>query len=46
VEFIDYDAFAPSLLSKPTEMKPKIRAKAGTLGAEFAKKHGIELILK
>lgn len=46
VESIDYNAFALSPLSKPTGMKPKIRAKEGTLGAEFAKEHGIELILK
>lgn len=43
---IDYNAFAPFPLSKPSSMKPKIRAKEGTLGAEFAKEHGIELLLK
>lgn len=46
VEYIYCDAFEPSPLSKATKMKPKIRAKEGTIGAEFAKKHGIELILK
>lgn len=46
VESIDYNAFVPAPFSKPTGMKPKIRAKEGTLGAEFAKEHGIELILK
>lgn len=45
VECIAYNAFAPFPFSKPTGMKPKIRAKEGTLGAEFAKEHGIELIL-
>lgn len=46
VESIDRNAFSLSPLSKPTDMKPKIRAKEGSIGAEFAKKHGIELILK
>ena len=46
VESIDYNAFVPAPFSKTTGMKPKIRAKEGTLGAEFAKEHGIELILK
>ncbi len=46
VESIDCNAFALSPLSKPTDMKPKIRAKEGTLGAKFAKEHQIELILK
>ena len=46
VESIHYNAFAPYSLSKPTKMKPKIRAKEGTVGAEFAKEHRIKLILK
>ena len=46
VESIDYNAFVPAPFSKTTGMKPKIRAKEGALGAEFAKEHEIELILK
>lgn len=46
MESIDYNAFTLSPLAKHIGMKPKIRAKEGTLGAEFAKEHRIELILK
>lgn len=38
VEYIAYEAFEPSPLSKVTKTEPKIKAKEGTIGAEFAKK--------
>lgn len=43
VKSIHCNAFAISPLAKPTGMKPKIRAKKGSVGAEFANEHGIEL---
>lgn len=46
VESIDYNAFIPAPFVRSTAMKPQIRAREGTLAAEFAKEHKIELILK